>query len=272
VKIAKAIIAVQVALVAVIAFLIVRALMVFITPESAWTPLEQSSGLPPSSNPQSGQYANSSPIDTGFDPFHRLEVTPTAAPINIGEDAPETSLDLTLMGRRAGEGGSAILRIPDGSQKVFRIGDEILSGVKLEAVNVEYIVISQDGRLERLTFEKKQVSGLRAAQTSPAVPPLSPVPQQNTYSSNSLLASINFTPERANNQIAGYRISPKQAGFDTSLLGLEDGDVITSIGRIALQDEDIDLGAVLGRLQSRRSTTVELIRNGQPISVKVGTP
>ncbi|MEP1230591.1 MAG: type II secretion system protein N [Litorimonas sp.] len=277
-NVAKVISAVQIALIFLAVILCVRALMVFFTPQSNWTPLPLQVG------PQEGSAAlpqgvNTGTINTSFDPFFRetaIKTTPAVAPriANIGEDAPETTLDLTLMGRRAGTNGSAILRTPDGVQKNYAIGDEILSNVTLEAVNVEYIVLSQNGSLERLTFMRDTENNLRQVQeinsNSNAKPKAAP--QNVNYSSNPLLDLVNFSPERENSHITGYKIVAKQAGLSSALPGLEDGDVITSIGRIALQDEDIDFGAVLTRLQNRRSTNVELIRNGQAISVKVGTP
>ncbi len=267
-NVARVITGLQIVLIGLTALLCVRAVMLFVAPQSAWTPLptaslEQSAPNVPSARGVVGT------IDTSFDPFYRSAAITASLPNNLGEDAPETSLDLTLKGRISGKKGTATLRKPDGQQESFQVGDEILPGVTLEAVNAEYIVISQEGRLERLTFEKGEAEGLRQIETPDATPP-SPV--QNNYTSNPLLNSINFTPERVNDQITGYKISPKQAGLETGLLGLQDGDIITSIGRVGLQDEDIDLGAVLNSLQNRRSTTVELIRNGQTISVKVGNP
>jgi len=275
VNVAKIISAIQIALIILAVMFSVRALMVFFTPQSSWTALssqeiEQDRLIPSSQNTTLGS------IDIGFDPFHReAAITPETAqpavPVNIGEDAPETTLDLTLMGRRAGVDGSAILRTPDGQQKNYKIGDEILQNVTLEAVNVEYIVISQNGSLERLTFIRDE-NGLRQKPDTSPAPNQKPLPQNINYSANPLLSLVDFSPERQNNEITGYKVTAKQAGLNSVLKGLEDGDVITSIGRIALQDEDIDFGAVLTRLQNRRSTTVELIRNGQAISVKVGKP
>ena len=276
-NVAKIITSVQLALIGLTALLCVRALMIYFTPQSAWSPLTPASGAGLSgsgsvSGPSVTAGRNRGVIDTAFDPFHRNVAA--RAPVNLGEDAPETSLDLTLKGKRVGENGMAILRTPDGKQSVYHIGEEILSGVTLEAVNLEFIVISQDGRLERLTYEKNEENSLRQTPnpTQDSSQGSVPSPQETNYSPNSLLNSINFTAERVNNQVTGYRISPKQAGFDSALLGLQDGDIITSIGRIGLQDEGIDLGLILTRLQGSRSTNVELIRNGQEISVKIGTP
>lgn len=294
----------QIALIALIAFWGVRALMVYFTPQSAWTPLSNTPSVQPLANTAGSSVRGA--IDTSFDPFHRNVV---AAQVDLGQDAPETMLDLTLVGRRAGRNGMAILRLPDGKQKGFRIEDEILSGVILEAVNVEYIVISQDGRLERLTFEKSEV-GLKSTlpetesqtetskqsisgQSNNAVPisaeaalprekkPYSSsgnrvvqrtLPQGVASSPNPLLSVLNFTPQRVNNQVTGYKVSPKQAGFNTAALGLQPGDEITRIGSIGLQRDNVDFGAVLSGLQGSGSTTVDLIRNGQAISVKVAIP
>ena len=304
-SIAKIISAAQIVLIGFIAFWAVRAIMVYFTPQSAWTPLTSGPALAPASSGAGGH--RSRVIDTSFDPFHRDVV---AAPVDLGQDAPETMLDLTLVGRRAGENGSAMLRLPNGTQKTFYIEDEVLSGVTLEAVNVDYIVIAQDGRLERLTLKKSDVSLLTAPKeeisqaeasasvtlsAEDALPDNAARPdkkaaygnadgktprnvnyrnnnQASTASANPLLAALNFTPQRENNQVTGYKITPKQAGVNTAAFGLQAGDVITRIGSNNLQSENVDFGSVLAGLQGGAATTVNLIRNGQEISVKVGAP
>jgi len=310
-RITKVIKAAQIILIGLTAFWVVRAIMVYVTPQSAWMPLPNTSSLQSNAGAPIGQTGEAA-IDTSFDPFHRSAAAASAA---LGEDAPETTLDLTLVGRRAGVNGTAILRLPTGKQKAFRIEDEILSGVTLEAVNVDFIVIAQDGRLERLTFERDErglqvtpesvpqdtvaqkagvanvnegaitnkkspylnSNGVIAAQNVTSVvnqnsSTQTAVNQTASPSSNPLLAALNFTPQRVNNQVTGYKITPKQRGFNTAVFGLQPGDVVTRIGATDLQNENVDFAALLSQVQAGGATTIELIRNGQAVSVNVRTP
>ena len=148
--IAKAFVVLQFLLLLMAAFWFVTALMTLRSAPSDWVPpiqeVQSVIDLEPQPNSQDIVF------DYSFDPFH--PGSEIDAPVDLGEDAPETTLDLTLIGRRSGDNGTAILRLPDNSQSVFRIEDEILPGVVLKSVNVDFIAIAQDGRLERLTFDR----------------------------------------------------------------------------------------------------------------------
>ena len=148
--IAKAFVVLQFLLLLMAAFWFVTALMTLRSAPSDWVPpiqeVQSVIDLEPQPNSQDIVF------DYSFDPFH--PGSEIDEPVDLGEDAPETTLDLTLIGRRSGDNGTAILRLPDNSQSVFRIEDEILPGVVLKSVNVDFIAIAQDGRLERLTFDR----------------------------------------------------------------------------------------------------------------------
>ncbi|MEW4468269.1 type II secretion system protein N [Parasphingorhabdus sp. JC815] len=84
-----------------------------------------------------------------FDPFYRG--APTAS-VNI-----VTSLQLTLYGIRMNTGsglGSAILAGPDGVQKSYPVGQEIMPGVTLYAVHFDHVVIDRGGIRESLYLDQ----------------------------------------------------------------------------------------------------------------------
>jgi general secretion pathway protein C len=84
-----------------------------------------------------------------FDPFFRLS----------GDNAPltVTSLNLKLFGvreDRASGRGSAIISTPDGQQKSFAVGEEIVPGVTLVAVGADSVTIQRSGTQEQLFLDQ----------------------------------------------------------------------------------------------------------------------
>ena len=67
------------------------------------------------------------------------------------------SLDLVLLGTRvdaASGRGSAILATPDGQQKSVGVGEEIMPGVRLAAVEFESVTLDRGGAREQLYIDQ----------------------------------------------------------------------------------------------------------------------
>jgi len=229
--------ALQLALVLLSIFLLSRAAIAFIAPESLWT-------APPAAiaSAASSQTAQTARLDSRFDPFHR-EVTIADEIIEIGTDAPETTLNLKLFGRRAGSNGSAILETADRTQKVFRVGDEIMNGVILKAVNPDHIVLSQGGRIERLTFERENETFLIEPSTKPK---------------ESSATTITASP--TNGALQGFRLTPKNGSVNLPSLGLRSGDVVSAIEDIDLTSPTLNPAEIPGKLSGRSNVRLTVLR------------
>jgi len=121
--------------------------------------------------------APAAPTLGSFDPFFRQ------APGAPGGQAPAvlTSLDIRLFGITANQatgGGSAIIGRPDGQQRSFMVGEEIMPGVTLTGVGFDYVTISRGGVTERLYLDQTPPvpSGAAAPGTAPNTPAVQPVP------------------------------------------------------------------------------------------------
>ena len=120
----------------------------------------------------------SSELLGSFDPFFRL--SGDAGPIAV------TSLSLKLYGvreDRASGRGSAIISTPDGQQKSFAVGEEIIPGVTLQAVNFDSVTIARGGTTEQLFLDqspKATVVQPNAAPAAPAPPVVAPPPLVTT--------------------------------------------------------------------------------------------
>jgi general secretion pathway protein C len=88
------------------------------------------------------------PVVVAVDPF--FPAGPAAADT-------VSSLDLVLLGTRvdaASGRGSAILATPDGQQKSVGVGEEIMPGVRLAAVEFESVTLDRGGALEQLYIDQ----------------------------------------------------------------------------------------------------------------------
>ena len=275
--------AAQFLLIGLALYFLARASLAFFAPESLWD-------APPVTHVASEQIQSASRarLDLSFDPFHRTQIVQDEV-FEIGTDAPETTLNLKLFGRRVGPNGSAVLETSGGGQKTYSIGDEIISGVILKAVNPGYIVLSQGGRIERLTFDRESETSLlesaseSKAETSLIIPNSDPSPTtQATFTSdmkavpksfdmNAFLSGVNFTPALNNGKLAGYKITPKTGFIDLSDIGLSSGDIITKIGGIDLASPTLNPASIPAQLSGKSTIPLTLIRGGKTVSLTLGT-
>ena len=264
-----------------LAYVLVRLIMGFLNPESLWSaPSQSAAAISSAARP-----ANAQSFNFSSDPFNRNNAgpAPVIAVQDLGEDAPETTLNLVLTGRVTGPKGSAILRTPDNKETDFRVGDEVLKDVILQAVNKDFIVLSVDGQLQRLTFER---DGLGVLQTKAQTLPQSLTPadvqlKQAGFSLNknitgadlgTLFQNVSLSRQQKDGRLIGFTVRSNRPGLDLTQFGLQKGDIVTQIG-----DTDITQGrpdflslfqdaAVTGRAE------VTVIRNGQPEIIKLGAP
>lgn len=91
-----------------------------------------------------------------------------------------SSLDLALVGTRvdaASARGSAIIATPDGRQQSFAVGDEIMPGVKLVAVEFESVTLDRGGARETLYIDQSPAAADGVISPGAATPPLPVAPQ-----------------------------------------------------------------------------------------------
>jgi general secretion pathway protein C len=205
-----------------------------------------------------------------FDPFFRL--SGPSGPVVV------TSLSLQLFGVRQDEAtgrGSAIIATPDGKQSSFAVGDEIVPGVRLKAVDFDSVTIDRGGTTEQLFMD--QSKGAATAMPVPtqgsvpapppinAPPPISVVPRPAPAGGSDGAAGLQ--PRMNGRQITGVTVS----GFGGDIYraaGLQPGDVVISANgrRIASPEQARALGGQLGAgpiiLQVERGGRVITLRPG----------
>jgi len=157
-----------------------------------------------------------------FDPFFRLTA-----------DGPGvvTSLNLKLYGvreDRATGRGSAILALPDGIQRSFAVGEEIMPGVTLAEVGFDNVTIRRNGAPEQIFLDQSESAPTAAA---PAPPTPAPAPDQSDSPPPATAPPpIRMEPRISGGQIDGIAVSPGGDGGQAfRAAGFAPGDVIVSV-------------------------------------------
>ena len=216
-------------------------------------------------------------------------------PAIADQNAPDTSLNLTLSGVLAlGDGeGFAIIQDNTKKHKYYQIDDEVSSGVTLHSVFPDYVLLARSGRTEKLSLPKASEKGFSNLTTpltkstpstsralakqvipTPQVatndqPSLANLKQQLTKNPSSLAKYISISSANNNEtgKFEGYKVKPNgnsSALFDE--LGLVDGDVITKINEISLDNPNKATQA-FQKLVSASQLEMTVLRSGTEINL-----
>jgi general secretion pathway protein C len=202
---------------------------------------------------------------TRLDPFRQsdLAAAAEAAPV----EAPATTLNLALVGVRAEGGGqgSAIIQTPDNQQKPYVVGDIIVDGATLAAVDVGFVTIRRaDGATESLRFaERASLIGASSApveDVAPASQAAAP-PVAGAVNVEALLADI-MPYQRAQD---GLVVTPAGNGVAFAAAGLQAFDEIRRVNGVGLSRPE-DWRNALAGVGPGSTVTVEALRGGDPVT------
>ncbi|MBC2778081.1 type II secretion system protein N [Parasphingopyxis marina] len=211
-----------------------------------------------------------------FDPFFRLEGDGRIV---------VTDLDLKLYGVRQDQAsgrGSAIIALAGGQQDSFTVGDEIMPGVVLEAVDFDFVTISRGGASEQIFLDQStspsappaQQAAASPAASRPAASAPSPAAQAarrpsggRAVTPSQLAGGTQISPRREGNRVTGIILQP--SGEDAAAMraaGFEPGDIITSINGERVQDmgQAVTFASQLGQGDG----FVQVERNGETVSFR----
>lgn len=208
--------------------------------------------------------------------------TAVVAPKTEVIDAPKTRLRLKLLGVFVGQTdaqSTAIISEQGKSNAEFyRVGDTVQSGVALEQVHSDRVILKRNGRLEALYFD--DFDSLFESVAQPSTKPKKPSDKdistrdqfvdaaKQRWGKNPInaLRSIGAVPVSDDGQALGYRISrttPMMKRY-----GLENGDVIRSIDGIEVGNVNED-GQRLEELFEQDSVSVVIERGSRQIDVMI---
>jgi general secretion pathway protein C len=163
-----------------------------------------------------------------------LPVVP-APPLNAAPTQASAAA-LTLQGVSGGGpgGGAALIQYQTGSQRLVRVGREIVPGMVLTSVGPTYATANSGGGELRLALNRPGATPVvsAAAPASTSVPP-PPMAQKR----EAMELRLGLEPIRANGRMRGYRVKP---GPQVAILKealLKPGDLLLSVGGVPLTSE-----------------------------------
>lgn len=189
---------------------------------------------------------------------------PDSGPETAGETLTEAALDGELMGV-VSSGGRAVASMKiKGREAVYGVGDELVPGVVVEAVEPVQVVVREHGTLRRISL-KSLLDGQPGAGVTRY--PAGPVSGNGSTHSGDASAMAQVTPVLTASGATGMRID----SLDGQLQGLDmvsAGDVILAVDGSPLSAL-MASGTALDDLSSRNSVSITLERNGQEMTVDI---
>lgn len=188
--------------------------------------------------------------------------------------APDTNLNLSLLGIFAGtrkEESRALIGQPNGDERPYSIGQDVVNGVNLQAIFADRVVLSRNGQLETLRLDKDKPSAAFTGESSPAAngaPSLAQVRQELLSDPNKAAEYIRVQPVNIGGQMKGYRVYPGQNQSLFNNAGLHPGDLVTSVNGIQLSDTQKAM-QMLSDLSKAGSANLVIDRGGQPQTINV---
>ncbi len=247
-----------------LAYLIVKIFITLTNPESLWQNENISLSSPTTITQTSRNFSFTS------DPFNSANADTIVDDEVINQDVPETTLNLKMTGRISGEQGSAILRTSDNKEAVYKVGDDVISDVILKAVNKDFVVLSVNGQLQRLTFEQNEEGKLSRREIAVLQAPNLPSSGLNE-DMFSLMQNISLRRSMKNGRLEGYKVKSNRPNLDITKFGFEKGDIITQISGTNITKGRIDFLTLMQEAAERGQVELTVLRNGQTQKIRLGS-
>lgn len=230
--------------------------------------------------------------------FHFFGVAPPR-PGSGAPGAPASTTGLILRGTLADGDAKAGVAVIDGAgdgERAFRVGEEVVGGVRLDAVYADHVVLSRGGAQETLRLTRDTnldpgnvvrptpaIAKGGTTATSKAVLPTgghvaAPVAASTEWQRTvarlrdnpaELMQRVQVVPVIDGGKLAGVRVSA--SGADAALLtqaGLQPGDVVTAVNGQRVDSLERGQQIVAG-LTNASSVRVTVLRAGKPADVTV---
>ena len=201
-----------------------------------------------------------------------LDAAPPPPP-DPAENLAETRLSLSLKGTIAAtdqRDSVAIIADQSNEDKVYVVGDSIMSGTSLHAVYRDRVILNEGGVLKELNLPRDfptsaQPARRNVANTTRTAESEDADSIQNVVAQNvtKLADVIRPTPYFVAGQQQGYRVYPGRDRKQFAALGLRPGDLIKDIDGAALTDPQQAM-QIFQNLGSADQVSVTVERNGQP--------
>jgi general secretion pathway protein C len=226
-------------------------------------------------------------------PFFGDEVIAEQEGQSASIDAPETSLNLTLLAvLSSSEGqGYAIIGQAKSTGKVFQVGDSLFDKAELQAVYGDRVIIDRNGKLETLRYEKvnsldvlqpvessdesdaEEVASLQEAMSraNKAVAEGGDMASQVQGVMSYVSQRANSDPEAFLSELGlevtdqGYQVSRKARQLQ--MVGLRPGDVINAVNDVPVGDVSTDQALLNQVIQTGGELKIQITRGSRSLTI-----
>lgn len=256
-------------IVCAIFYLLAKSTISFISPSSAWVPLRLDI-----KNSESSLSPDKETFKFEVDPFNRKLTDGPTTQMQIVQDAPETTLNLVLTGMISGPNGIAILKKSDEKQKSYKVGELIYPGVVLQSVQKNYIIIDVDGKIQRLTFNREEITGLSYRnddlKSNKGLNKESLVTRSSDFDVDLLFQNLSLRRVSEAGKLRGYSIKQNQPNMDLTKFGFLKEDIITAIDGVDITSGSPNFVKLFEQSRKSGNVVMTIIRNGKTKKIKIG--
>jgi len=176
-------------------------------------------------------------------------------------DAPVTTLGLNLYGitfTNDVNKNSAILGFNPNEQKSYRVGDEISSGVLVDYIDRDRVIINREGNQESVRFKRTSIIAINDVKQAKDRPNL-----KTTIKKENLLSDLfSFVPYYKNGNLKGVEIFPGKNKDLFKENGLQSGDIIIAVNGVSISSP-----ANIRNINTDQITSIEVQRDDKNLSI-----
>ena len=176
-------------------------------------------------------------------------------------DAPVTTLGLNLYGITFTDDvnkNSAILGFNPNEQKSYKVGDEISSGVLVDYIDRDRVIINREGNQESVRFKRTSIIAINDVKQAKDRPNL-----KTTIKKENLLSDLfSFVPYYKNGNLKGVEIFPGKNKDLFKENGLQSGDIIIAVNGVSISSP-----ANIRNINTDQITSIEVQRDDKNLSI-----
>ncbi len=262
-----------------VAFAVARLAWLLLAPPQTYQPIQPTSETIISSAVEQDEINT----DLAIASLHLFGEAP-AVQNQLSQNAPDTRLNLRLLGMLATDDDSAYAIIASGNsgEEFYKVGADIPGGAILKAVHTDRILINRAGQIETLRLPRDKIEGFVETNVSNQNAPepdasnaidtadpdvnLGELRREMLKDPQRMSQMISVVPEQINGVFSGFRVSPQGDQRLFGQLGLQAGDIVTSINGIAMDAPQQGLLA-LQDLAAASDVTLTVVRDGNEVTL-----
>lgn len=197
-------------------------------------------------------------------------------------EAPETQLNLRLAGlimSTAEGGGSAQITTPDNRTQRFVTGDEVISGVVLEQIMSNRVILNRNGNNETLMLGGRGaglsvISDGTLATEVPREPndaslagPAPELLEGRISDPGALFQSVRLAPVRRNDELYGYALNASGSQDTLKNASLQQGDILLEVNGARVSE--LDFSEVIDEVGQNQTAMLQIERAGNVQTVRL---